>query len=414
MRIINENLEKIVEGRTLELSKVNQELENAVRSKNQFLAAVNHDVMQPLNAARLFTSALAQQINDKSGLSKKINNSIRSAEEIIHTLLDVSKLDSGVITTNISTFRVNGILQTLYEEFSVIAAERCIKLKCINTSLCTTSDPLLVRRILQNFISNALRHTHTGGRVTIGCRRKFKHTDEKFFTVEVHDTGVGINAHDHDSIFNEFKRLDNQIHDNQKGIGLGLSISKRIGALLDLKITVKSRLNVGSVFALRCEYSEPDQVQDGDALQTAIIEKNHSAISGLNILCIDNDTNVLDAMQTQLNVWHCNTLCAVGYDEAIERLADNDFLPEILLVDYHLENENGIDVITRVNQRFNTQIPAIIISADLSVEIKLQASNSGHKYLRKPINPAALRKLMMRISKNHAKTTNNEAVHKSG
>ena len=251
LRIINENLEKIVEGRTLELSKVNQELENAISSKNQFLAAVNHDVMQPLNAARLFTSALAQQTNDQSGLSEKINNSIRSAEEIIHTLLDISKLDSGAMSTNISTFRVNDILETLYEEFSVIAAERNITLKCIRTSLCTTSDPLLVRRILQNFISNALRHTRPGGRVTIGCRRMPADTGEEFFRVEVHDTGVGINHRDLDAIFDEFKRLDNQIHDNQKGIGLGLAISRRICKLLDLDISVRSRLNIGSVFALR-------------------------------------------------------------------------------------------------------------------------------------------------------------------
>lgn len=413
LRIINENLEKIVEGRTLELSKVNQELEDAVSSKNQFLAAVNHDVMQPLNAARLFTSALAHQLNDSSGLSEKINNSIRSAEEIIHTLLDISKLDSGAMTTNKTTFRINDILQTLNEEFSVIASERDIKLKYINSSLCTTSDPLLIRRVLQNFISNALRHTHAGGRVTIGCRRTSTDAGKKYFYVEVHDTGIGMNAHDQLLIFDEFKRLDNQIHDNQKGIGLGLAISKRISNLLNLKITVKSRLYVGSVFSLRCEQAEYGQASASTPAQQMTTDKRYSALTGLNVLCIDNHPEVLDAMRTQLRVWKCNTVCAGSCGEALQKMINTDFIPEILLIDYHLDSENGIEVTARINKHFNADIPAIIISADLSVQIKLKAANFGHKYLRKPVNPAALRKLMLRISKNRT-TAAVEPLHKFG
>lgn len=408
LRIINENLEKIVEGRTLEL-------ENAIRSKNQFLAAVNHDVMQPLNAARLFTSALAQQTKDPSGgLTDKINNSIRSAEEIIHTLLDVSKLDSGAMSTNISIFRVNDILETLGEEFSVIAAERNIRLMCIHTSLCTRSDPLLVRRILQNLISNALRHTHAGGRVTIGCRRTTSGDGAECFRIEVHDTGVGINSSELDAIFDEFKRLDNQIHDNRKGIGLGLSISRRICALLGLEISVRSRPNIGSVFALRCQVADSDQVpdqNDGGLTVPAIVS---SSLQDLGILCIDNDTNVLDAMETQLTTWQCNVVCASGFEQARKKVLSTGFVPELLLVDYHLDNENGIEVILRLQNLFDIKPPGIIVSADLSAQIKLEARSLGVKYLRKPLNPAALKKLILRITKNRTVTVNGEPEQQYG
>ena len=394
LRIINENLEKIVEGRTLELSKVNQELELAIASKNQFLAAVNHDVMQPLNAARLFSSALAQRTDDQSGISDKINNSIRSAEEIIHTLLDISKLDSGAMTANITTFKINDILETLYDEFSVIAQARNIKLKCIVTSLGTISDAHLVRRILQNFISNALSHTPSGGRVTVGCRRQAKIQGKDYITVEVHDTGIGINPHDQAIIFEEFKRLDNQVHDNQKGIGLGLAISNRISKLLNLKISVKSKLHTGSIFKLHLERADAIQIHKTKPASKAAPHKNHFDTAGVKILCIDNDTNVLDAMDTQLDVWQCNSVCATSYDQAIIELRGINFIPDLILVDYHLDNENGIDVLRKLHEHFELTTPAAIISADLSSVIKQKAIQCGARYLTKPVNPAALRKLI--------------------
>ena len=399
LRKINENLEKIVEGRTIELSNVNQELENAIISKNQFLAAVNHDVMQPLNAARLFSSALAQRSNDQTGLSDKINNSIRSAEEIIHTLLAISKLDSGAMTTNITTFCINDVMQTLHDEFSLIAADRKIKLRCIFSSLGTTSDAHLVRRILQNFISNALRHTPPGGRVTIGCRRQSANQGKTYFTVEVHDTGVGINPHDQTVIFEEFKRLDNQIDENQKGIGLGLAISKRISKLLGLRIFVKSKLNTGSIFMLRLEKADLTQPVKSITTSQSVSNKSYTDISGFKILCIDNDTNVLNAMDAQLDVWQCDTVSASNYDQAILKMKELEFVPELLLVDYHLDNDNGVSTVSKLHDYFKRCIPAAIISADSSAQIKQKAKLSGARYLNKPVNPAALRKLIFRSVK---------------
>ena len=401
----NENLEKIVAGRTLELSKVNQELEQAITSKNRFLTAVNHDVMQPLNAARLFTSALAQQTDNENGLTGKINNSIRSAEQIIHTLLDVSKLDSGAIKTQITTFNMNKVLETLHEEFSVIAAQRNINLKLMFTSLSTSSDEHLVRRILQNFISNALRHTHPGGRVTIGCRRKFSGHKNMLFTVEVHDTGVGIHEHDLDIIFNEFKRLDNQIDDNQKGVGLGLAICKRISHLLGLNIFVKSRLNKGSIFSLELPYSETKIIEPPNKPAKDKPAYSYEKLSSAKVLCIDNDSNVVEAMQTLLDTWGCQHLCVPSHDQAVNQMNRLNFVPDILLIDYHLDNENGIEVINKLFEILNSNTAAVLISADISAKLKKQAKQLNLNYLSKPVNPAVLRKLISHAIKKKSVST---------
>ncbi len=404
LRKTNENLEKIVEGRTKELSKVNQELEQAIQSKNKFLTAVNHDVMQPLNAARLFTSALAQHSDDKSGLSEKINNSIRSAEEIIHTLLDISKLDSGGITKNISVISIGEILEKLADEFSVIAQQRNVRLKYVHSNLYVNSDAHLVRRILQNFISNALRYTDSGGRVTIGCRRFKDSNGNSQVSIEVHDTGVGISASNIESIFEEFKRLDNQISENSKGLGVGLAIAKRIADLLNAKIKVKSNPGQGSVFSLVLPIADtPHKIYPKSKPTKAIETKQPSSLSNIKVLCIDNDINVLEAMKTQLDTWQCISHCVAGSSDANE-LIRKGFIPDILLVDFHLDNENGIDVINALHSSLKQKIPAILISADFGEELKQKALDHCLKYLHKPINPAGLRKLISRLVKTSNQT----------
>ncbi len=402
LRKTNENLEKIVEGRTKELSKVNNELEQAIDSKNKFLTAVNHDVMQPLNAARLFASALAQHTNDKSGLSDKINSSIRSAEEIIHTLLDISKLDSGGITKNITVFSIDDVLEKLTAEFSVIAEQRDLKLKYIHSGIDVESDAHLVRRVLQNFISNALRYTGSGGRVTIGCRRSKGINGNPLVSIEVHDTGVGINASNLELIFEEFKRLDNQINENQKRLGVGLAIAKRIADLIEAKIKVKSWPGKGSIFSLVLPIAEkPVTSQKPKPIET-VTPRHTSNLEGIRVLCIDNDANVLEAMQTQLDAWQCDSRCVSGSAPAQEIILGG-FAAEILLVDYHLDNENGIDVINSLHSVLNSKVPTILISADISDELKHSASINGFEYLHKPVSPAALRNLIYRMVKKHSR-----------
>ncbi len=408
LREINENLELIVEGRTRELSKVNaelssvnEELEQVIQSKIKFLAAVNHDVMQPLNAARLFTSALSQTILDKNGHTDRIISSLRSAEEIIHTLLDISKLDSGTVTPKISVFNVNEVIETLCNEFTVIAAEKNITLKTIPCNLQIESDQHLLRRILQNFISNALRYTPKGGRVSIGCRRLLSDPDKPTLLIQVHDTGVGMHEEDLQSIFEEFRRLDNQLDEQGKGVGLGLAISQRVSKILGHEIDVSSTLGAGSVFSLKVPVSTQQNVRQSNLqeIRPSVLMMDQTSIN-MRVLCIDNDRDILDGMRALLNSWGCSVLCALSWEEASKIISEKAFRPDIMLVDYHLDRgEKGLDVMDRLREDFADRIPGVLITADISDDVKELAMESGYNYLSKPVNSGRLRNIILRIAR---------------
>ncbi len=398
LREINENLEHIVAGRTHELSKVNAELEQANQSKIKFLAAVNHDVMQPLNAARLFTSALGQTMEDKQGLVDRITSSLRSAEEIIHTLLDVSKLDSGTVIPRLAVFKVNDVIKTLHNEFTVIAAEKKICLKVIPCSLVVRSDQHLLRRILQNFISNALRYTEYGGRVTIGCRRMKANGINPVLVVQVIDTGVGMKKDDLKLIFEEFRQLDNQLVDHGKGIGLGLAIAQRISKILRHSIDVKSSLGKGSIFSLQVPISEENVTTRpaSSVVRSGVIRMDYSIV-GLRVLCIDNDRDVLDGMHALLASWGCDVRCANSLEHARFDISQYQYRPDVMLVDYHLDKEEiGLDVMDRLKEKLGGDLAGVLITADVSEDVHGLAVARGYKYLRKPVNPARLRNLLTR------------------
>ncbi|MCB1756407.1 MAG: hybrid sensor histidine kinase/response regulator [Gammaproteobacteria bacterium] len=408
LREINENLEQIVEGRTRELSRVNgtlssvnAELEQAIQSKVKFLAAVNHDVMQPLNAARLFTSALSQAEDDREQLTERIISSLRSAEEIIHTLLDVSKLDSGAITPKMSVFNVSDVIDTLCNEFTVIAAEKNIRLKRVCCDLRVESDPHLLRRVLQNFISNALRYTPPGGRVTLGCRRHLTNRAQPMLSIRVYDTGVGMHEEDLQTIFEEFKRLDNQIDEQGKGVGLGLAIAQRIAGILGHRITVRSRPGKGSMFSLTMPISQqavsakaPVRGMAGGV--TVIAQETLD----LHILCIDNDRDILDGMAALMGPWGCRVHCATSFDNAVSDISAQAYRPDIMLVDYHLDrNEKGLDVMDRLRERLAQTIPGVLITADVSEDVKELTLQRGYNYLSKPVNPGRLRNIINRLAR---------------
>ncbi len=403
LREINDNLELIVEGRTKELSVVNQELQQAITSKIQFLAAVNHDVMQPLNAARLFTSALTQQIGNPNGLPERIIRSLRSAEEIIHTLLDISKLDSGAIKPKLTVFNINDIIMRLDEEFSVIATERNIRLETINCNTSVYSDNHLLRRILQNFVSNALNYNRPQGKVVLGCRRENLDSDSPTLVISVHDTGIGIKPCDLNSIFKEFKQLDNQKESNGKGLGLGLAIAKRISVLLEHPIDVKSTIGKGSTFSIKVPlYQSQEQApfDDSSNIKKIALRWNNNELSSQHpILCIDNDQDVLDGMDALLSAWECDVISVKSLEDAMTQFKTHSIPPAIMLVDYHLDNgATGLDAMQKITQHFDSKIPGVLITALISEELKNSCHELGFSYLTKPINPAALRKLIIKYS----------------
>jgi len=402
LRDINENLEQMVTGRTQELSQVNDKLQRANHSKTRFLAAVNHDVMQPLNAARLFTAALAQTSDEQVKLTKRINSSLDSAEEIIKTLIDISKLDGGSIRTNITKFRVSDVLNTLYKEFAVIADNKKIELNMIACEAVIESDAHLLRRILQNFIGNALRYTKTGGRVSFGCRRVNLDSKQPELKICVFDTGVGIPEGELSAIFEEFHQLDNQVTEESKGVGLGLSIAKRIGQILGHSIQIESRLDRGSQFSLSVPLVLDQQPElSASSNEPAAAPSLSLPIAGLKVLCIDNDAAILDGMTALLERWSCKAYCAKSLDEALTSINDQHYQPDVLLVDYNLGRncDHGLDVLQQLQQTLGSTLPGVLITADASEAVMQKTQDLGFEYLRKPVNPVILRKLLMKLTR---------------
>ena len=402
LRDINENLELLVAGRTQELSQVNDKLQQANHSKTRFLAAVNHDVMQPLNAARLFTAALSQTSEEQEKLTKRINSSLDSAEEIIKTLIDISKLDGGSISTNITKFHVSEVLDTLYREFAVIADNKNIKLNMIASTAVIESDAHLLRRILQNFIANALRYTAAGGQVSFGCRYAGLNTQTPALKICVFDTGVGIPKHELSAIFEEFHQLDNRITEESKGAGLGLSIAKRISQILGHKIGIESTVGRGSQFSLTVPLIKNQVIAPKASLnQTKTSPSLSLPIAGLKVLCIDNDKDILDGMTALLERWSCEAHCFKSLDAAFDSIKNHDYQPDVMLIDYNLgrSHENGLVVLQRLQESLETKLPGVLITADVSEALMQETKALGFEYMSKPVNPVILRKLLMKLTR---------------
>ena len=393
----NETLERRVRERTRELTRLNQELARAKTeadqaniSKTRFLAAASHDILQPLNAARLFATSLverAEQGTDQARLARNVDSSLDAVEEILSTLLDISRLDTGAMRPELSSFRLDDITEQLAREFAPVAEEKGLTLTVMPTSLTVRSDRRLLRRLLQNLVSNAIKYT-PGGSVLVGCRRvKGK------VRVEVWDTGVGIEPQQQKVVFREFKRLDQGAR-IAPGLGLGLSIVERIGRILDHPITLNSRPGKGSIFAI-----EVPVTAAMPALRAASARAGAAAqaLSGLKVLAIDNEPSILEGMTTLLSGWGCTVLTASSQREAEQALARRKLTPDVLLADYHLDDADGLEAIVNLRWKLGRPIPAVLITADRSPELRAAAEDKRVHMLPKPIRPAALRALLAQM-----------------
>jgi signal transduction histidine kinase/CheY-like chemotaxis protein len=389
----NESLERRVRERTEELTRLNTELgrakgeaEQANISKTRFLAAASHDILQPLNAARLYVTSLVerQRGRDDTQLVTNIDASLDAVEEIFGALLDISRLDTGAMKPEISDFRIEELLRQLEVEFMPLAQEKGLRLNFVPCSLAVRSDRRLLRRLLQNLVSNAVKYTPQG-RVLVGCRRH-----ERRLRIDVYDTGLGIPASKKQAIFQEFHRLDEGAK-AARGLGLGLSIVERIARVLDYDITVSSTLGRGSRFSVKVPLSAvvPPRRQ-----QPVARDVDRVKLAGIAVLCIDNEPAILDGMQTLLEGWGCRVLKAPHLEAAIALVAEAQTAPDGLLVDYHLDEGNGIAAIAELRRRFGADLPAILITADRSPHVRADAREQGVQLLHKPLKPAALRALL--------------------
>ncbi len=387
----NETLERRVRERTEELTRLNAELarakaeaEEANISKTRFLAAASHDILQPLNAARLYVTSLVERQGEDAPLVGNIDASLEAVEEIFGALLDISRLDTGAMKPEFASFRIADLLRQLDVEFAPLAREKGLELAFVPASATIRSDRRLLRRVLQNLVSNAIKYTPKG-RVLVGCRRRGKR-----LRIDVYDTGLGIPNSRKRAIFKEFHRLEEGAK-VARGLGLGLSIVDRIGRVLDHKIEVKSNVGRGSHFCVEVPLSA---TAPSSQPQRETVPIDRGQLAGTVALCIDNEASILDGMEALLGGWGCRVLKAADLNAAITMVAEAQIPPNGLLVDYHLDQSNGIAAIAELRRRFGADLPAILITADRGPRVRDEARGQGIQVLNKPLKPAALRALL--------------------
>src|SRR5438270_1338258 len=389
----NATLEKRVRDRTEELTRLNTELalakstaEDANISKTRFLAAASHDILQPLNAARLYVTSLVERQNggEETRLVENIDESLEAIEEILGALLDISRLDAGAMTTSITNFKMSDLMRSLEIEFAPIARAKGLKLAFVPCSLPVQSDRLLLRRLLQNLISNAIKYTPRG-RVLVGCGRR-GHSLQTL----VYDTGVGIPVIKRREIFKEFHRLEQGAR-IALGLGLGLSIVERLARVLNHGIALDSTSGGGSVFSVTVPTAK---AVNYTAAVTTATSLSRTPMSGSLVVCIENDPAILDGMRTLLAAWDAEVIAVTDPDAAIEAIGPAGRAVTGLLVDYHLDRGNGIAAIRDIRRRFGENIPAILITADRSPHVRAAAREENVTVLNKPVKPASLRALL--------------------
>jgi signal transduction histidine kinase/CheY-like chemotaxis protein len=369
-----------------------RQLEVANKYKSHFLASASHDLRQPLHALNLFVAQLQNETNpaERSRLVARIDAAVGSMNELFEALLDMTKLEAGILRTNVTEFPIARLLERIETTFADVARKKELNLDVVRSSAWVSSDPILLERILLNLVSNAVRYTERGG-VVVGCRGRGKE-----LRIDVCDTGAGIPEEQRQRIFGEFYQMAGTAQDRSGGLGLGLAIVDRLGRLLGHKVELDSRTGRGSRFSVRVPLAAQPRMAEEAAPSPAIADPAR----GKRVLVIDDDTLVLDGMRGILQSWGCEVETAVSGDAALAALAKNGGLPDLIISDSGLaDGATGIDAIARLRAAAGALIPAFVITGDTAPERLREASAAGFHLLHKPVSPMALRTTLNRLLK---------------
>ena len=375
-----------------DLSEARDVAERANRVKTRFFTAVGHDLLQPLHAARLTLSELAdvQQTPDALRLTSNISSALTTIEDLLTSILDLSKLEAGAFVPKVQPIGLNDVFEQLVSASEPLARRKGLQLRWRQTPLAVNSDPLMLRRILQNLLANATRYTDRGG-LLLAARRRGSDV-----SIEVWDTGPGIATTERDHIFEEFQRGAASERSGGAGFGLGLSIVRRMSDALGHPLILKSRVGRGSCFSILAHAAERPLHTTPNRMSQVGLE----TLAGVPLIVIDNDLTVLEAMQTLLSRWGANVHLARDLADISELLTDNTFQPKLILADYQLDNGvTGLEAVARIRLAFGSDVPAVIITADRRESTALSAAHSGCELLYKPVRPAELRALVQHLLK---------------
>ncbi len=368
-----------------ELIRARKAAEDANASKTRFLALASHDVLQPLNAAKLYVSALQEAYLPDSvvNIVNKLSHSVMSSEALIATLLDIARLDQGELKPNPEPINIRELCGPIVDEMTMRAKEKGIVLKTRLPDYWVYADKTFLYRILQNLLSNAVKYTEHG-KVLLSARKR----DGKIL-LEVRDTGIGISQEQQALIFSDFYRTNESA---EHGIGLGLGVVRRLSHQMQCKIHVDSEVGRGSCFSLSFPVSTPQIAQQQ-------MQGNPTASFGsLRVLCVDDQQENLDAMQTLLERWGISVVLADNWDDAIKQA--DIFSPQILLMDYQLGNGvNGLDLIEAIRQHLDVVLPASLVTATHDEDLVTRCKEQGVNYLSKPLKPAKLRALLKSMTR---------------
>ncbi len=390
LRNLADTLEQRIAERTHALAQAKQEAERANRYKTRFVASAVHDLLQPLNAARIFTSLLPGYLHDDAGrqLAQRVDRSLASQDAILTSLLDISRMESGQLEVHIRDFALSSLLEVVHNNFALQAESEGLRLHCIPSRLTVRSDEALLRRILQNFVSNAIRYSRQG-RIVMGCRRDGKHV-----RIEVHDQGPGIPPSLQKEIFEEFRRLD-EGHADDRGTGLGLAIVERLGKLLGHEIGLRSTLGKGSVFWVKVPLGEAAAIEPASP-EAASGTHHDSPLQGSTIWYVEDDPATREATCALLERWGCDVPLAANAPEAQAYAAPGN-APQLVLLDVHLGQLYGPDIYAQLCDRWGQQPPVILLTAEGDSTLRRQAAERSWGFLLKPVRPAALRALISQM-----------------